>query len=365
MESRPLPAGLELPSLVAGTKPDVGRPTSRPTTFAAENRSLVELGQSLATLPRAILQKLADVALGLCEAHAVGDAKLLENLSKFAAAGYKSLASRDRLESELASQRGVEVLAASAGHDHHRLALLQHELRSHLAPAKNACELLQRGVLDSAATKRMCAIIDRQVDGMTRIVDELLEDAPLRPGGVELHRREMALEELIARSVELVAPLMAARKHTLLIDIRTDSLRVEADELWLLHAVQNVISNAAKYTDPGGRIEVRVARDGAYAVISVHDTGVGLAPEQRETIFDLYMQAAQGAGRPAAGGLGVGLHFARFLIEAHGGDIRATSKGLGRGSVFTIRLPCVPTCRSSGETAAAHAAAQRIPTCGT
>jgi signal transduction histidine kinase len=343
MESPSLLARLEFPALVAGTKSDVGRPTSRSTAVAAENRALVELGQSLATLPRAILQKLADVALGLCEAHAAGDARLLENLSKFAAAGYEAIASRDRVESELASRRAAEVLAASTGYDHHRLlAILGHELRSHLAPAKNACELLQRGVLDSAATKRICAIIERQVDGMTRIVDELLEDARLRPGGVELHRREMALEEIIARSVELVAPVVAAREHTLLVDIGADSLRVEADELWLSHAIQNVIGNAAKYTDPGGRIKVRVARDGAYAVISVHDTGVGLAPDQRETIFDLYMQAEQPPNRPAAGGLGVGLHFARLLIQQHGGAIQATSEGLGRGSVFTIRLPCVP-----------------------
>jgi signal transduction histidine kinase len=135
--------------------------------------------------------------------------------------------------------------------------------------------------------------------------------------------------------------LVEARKHTLLIDIRTASLRVEADELWLSHAVQNVLGNAAKYTDPGGRIEVRVATDGADAVISVHDTGVGLAPDQIEKIFNLYVQVDQPPARPAAGGLGVGLHFARYLIERHDGTIRATSEGLGRGSVFTIRLPCV------------------------
>lgn len=351
MESPQLPVQYALPAGVAGTRPAVGRSPSLSTTFAAENRGVVALGQSLVALPRAILQKLVDTAIGLCEAHAAGDAKLLENLSKFAAAGYEALASRDRAESELASRRAMEALTVSTGYDHHRLlAILGHELRTHLAPAKNACELLQRGVLDSAATKRLCAIIDRQVDGMARIVEELLDDARLRPGGVELHRREMALQEIIARSVELAAPLVAARKHTLLTDISADSLRVEADELWLSHAVQNVIGNAAKYTDPGGRIDVRVAKDGAYAVISVRDTGVGLEPDQREKIFDLYVQAEQPPDRPAAGGIGVGLHFARFLIERHGGTIRATSEGRGRGSVFTIRLPCVPPCGTQGET---------------
>jgi signal transduction histidine kinase len=346
MESPPVLERAEFPALVAGTEADVGQSAPRPTAFATENRALVELGQGLASLPHAILQKLADFTLRLCEAHAAGDARLLENLSRFAAAGHEAIARRG-VESELASRRAVDVSAASIGYDHHRLlAILAHELRSHLAPAKNACELLQRGVLDSAGTKRTCAIIDRQIDGMTRIVNELLEDARLRPGGVQLHRKEMALEEIIARSVELAAPLVAERKHTLLLDIGADSLRVDADELWLGHAVQNVIGNAAKYTNPGGRIEVRVARDEAYAVISVHDTGVGLAPHQRETIFDLYRQGEQPPDRPAAGGLGVGLFFARFLIERHGGAIQATSEGPGRGSTFTIRLPCVSPCRN-------------------
>jgi signal transduction histidine kinase len=331
-----------LPLLAFDARLDADRPTSSPTSLATDSPAFGEFAQSLATAPRAILRKLADVLLALSEAHAAVDARLLENLSKFAAAGYDAIASRDRLDAELASRRAQDVLAASTGHDHHRLlAISAHELRNHIAPAKNACELLQRAVLDEATTKRMCAIIDRQLDAMTRIVAELLDDARLRSGKVELHRRETALEAIIARSVELVAPLVAARNHTLLIDVEADGSRVEADELWLSHALQNVIGNAAKYTDPGGRIEVRVTREGAYAVIGVRDTGVGLAPEQLETIFDLYAQVGQAPDRPAAGGLGVGLYFARALIERHGGAIRATSDGLGRGSVFTIRLPCV------------------------
>lgn len=330
-----------MPPLAVGTSSNVGRPTPSPTGLATENPSLAELAQSLAAAPRAFLQKLADAALGLCEAHAVEDARLLENLSKFAAAGYDAIASRDRLEAELASRRAADVLAASAEHDHHRLlAIFAHEVRSHLSPAKTACELLQRSVLDEATAKRMCAIIDRQLDAMTRIVSELLDDSRFHSGKVELHRRETALEDIIARSLELAAPLVAARNHTLLVDAGV-GLRVEADELWLSHALHNVIGNAAKYADPGGRIEVRVAKEGGNAVIDVRDTGVGLAPGQLETIFDLYAQAEQLPCRPAAEGLGVGLYFARFLIERHGGAIRATSEGVGRGSLFTIRLPCV------------------------
>lgn len=313
--------------LVDETKPALTRSISLRTAFVAD--------------PRAAFQKLVDVARVLCEAHAAGDERLLENLCKFAAAGHEAVASRYRLKSEQARPGAANVLAA-AGHDQRRLlAMLGHELRSHLSPTKNACELLRRAVPDSAVTKGLCDIIDRQVAGMTRIVDELLDDARLRPGMVELHRRETTLEAIIARSVEL-APLVGARNHTLLVDLGVDSLRVHADELWLSHALQNVISNAAKYTDPGGRIEVRVTRDRADAVISVHDTGVGLTPEQLETIFDLYVQGEQPPDRPSVGGLGVGLNLARLLIERHGGTIQASSEGLGRGSVFTIRLPCLP-----------------------
>jgi signal transduction histidine kinase len=331
-----------LPLLAADPRSYVGRPSSSATASATENPAFAELAQSLATAPRAMLQRLADIALGLCEAHAAGDARLLDNLSKFAAAGYEAFTSRDRLEAALASRRAADALADSAAHAHYRvLAIFAHELRSHLAPAKNACEVLRRAALDQGSSTRMCAIIERQLDAMTRIVSELLDDARFHSGKVELHRRETALEEIIARSVELAAPLVAARKHTLLIDVGADDLRVEADELWLPHALQNVIGNAAKYTDPGGRIEVRVAREGACAVINVRDTGLGLAPEQLETIFDLYAQVEQQRDRPAAEGLGVGLYFARLLIERHGGAIRAASEGLDRGSVFTIRLPCV------------------------
>jgi signal transduction histidine kinase len=309
--------------VTADTTPDVGRQRASPPVFATENPALAELAQSLATAPRAMLQKVADAALGVSEAPVAGHARLLDNLV-------------------LASRRAAEALAESAGPAHHRLlAIFAHELRSHLAPAKNACEVLRRAALDEATSTRMCAIIERQLDAMTRIVAELLDDARFHSGKVELHRRVTALEDIIARSVELAAPLVAARNHTLLIDVGADDLRVDADELWLPHALQNVIGNAAKYADPGGRIEVSVAREEACAVISVRDTGVGLAPEKLETIFDLYTQVEQRPDRPVTDGLGVGLYFARFLIERHGGAIRAASEGVGRGSVFTIRLPCV------------------------
>jgi signal transduction histidine kinase len=124
-----------------------------------------------------------------------------------------------------------------------------------------------------------------------------------------------------------------------------EPIYVEADELWLTQAVQNVIGNAIKYTDPGGQIEIEVRHDEHEVEISVRDTGVGLAPGEVATVFDLYARVAQPAARPAVGGLGVGLHLAECVVAAHAGSIRATSAGLGRGSTFVIRLPCCASNR--------------------
>jgi signal transduction histidine kinase len=212
-----------------------------------------------------------------------------------------------------------------------------HELRSHLAPIKNASELLQRSTLNPATTQQAAAIIERQVDGLSRLVDALLASAQSK--GLLLRRTTVTVSSLIVRSVQIVEPLVSARRQTLSIRLPPDSIRVAADEMWLEQALQNVIGNAVKYTDPGGRIEVDVKCDGPDVVISVRDSGVGLAAAELETVFDLYKQIAQSPTRPPVGGFGVGLNVAACVVEAHGGSIRATSEGLGRGSTFVIRLP--------------------------
>jgi signal transduction histidine kinase len=220
------------------------------------------------------------------------------------------------------------------------VAIFGHELRSHLAPIKNASELLKRSTLDPAMVRQSAGIIERQVDGMTRLVDELLAAALSHAVRPKLRRADVALDRVIRRSVEIVEPLVSSHDQTLVISLPSEPIRLEADEIWLARALQNVIGNATKYTDPGGRIELDAKLDGTQVVITVRDTGVGLAPAELETIFDLYMQIPQPATRTPADGLGVGLHLTRFLIEAHGGSIHAMSEGPERGSTFIIRLPC-------------------------
>lgn len=239
---------------------------------------------------------------------------------------------------------------ADYGADRH-VTIFGHELRSHLAPIKNAVELLQRPAIDPATALRVAGIIERQVDALSRLVDELLGSTQTKACGLVLRRADTLVQKIIERSIEMIEPLMQARGHVLSVRMPTDPISIEADTVWLTQAVQNVIGNAVKYTDPGGQIDIVVDHDDVDVEIRVRDTGIGLAPADLETVFGLYAQSTQPVTRPSAGGLGVGLHLAKVIVDAHGGSIRAVSEGLGRGSTFVLRLPCrtAATPASTGE----------------
>lgn len=228
------------------------------------------------------------------------------------------------------------------------VAIFGHELRSHLAPIKNAAELLQRSTLDAASILRVAGIIERQVDGMARLVDELLGSTQIKAFALLLRRADTAVQTIIEHSIEMIEPLLQARRHVLSVRMPPEPVSIEADAVWLTQAIQNLIGNAVKYTDPGGRIDIAVDHDGAEVEIRIRDSGIGLAPADLATVFVLYAQATQPAARPAAGGLGVGLHLAKVVVDAHGGSLRAVSDGLGSGSTFVLRLPCraaaLPAC---------------------
>jgi signal transduction histidine kinase len=220
------------------------------------------------------------------------------------------------------------------------VSIFGHELRSHIAPIKHAADLLKRSTLDAAIARRAADVIERQVDGMARLVDELLAVVQMKTPQLMLRRVDTVVEAIVRRGADMVEQLASARRQTLSIRMPAEPIYIEADELWLTQAVQNVIGNAIKYTDPGGRIEIEARRDGSEVEISVWDTGIGLAPGELATVFDLFARVAQPATRPTVGGLGVGLHLAECVVAAHAGSIHATSAGLGRGSTFVIRLPC-------------------------
>jgi two-component system, chemotaxis family, CheB/CheR fusion protein len=220
------------------------------------------------------------------------------------------------------------------------LAMLAHELRNPLAPIRTAVEVLRRsGELDQKVDWA-AGIIDRQTQQLSGLVDELLDVARISRGKIVLHREPVDVAEMVERACETAQPLIDAHRHELRKTLPTEPLYVEGDPLRLGQILGNLLNNAAKFTPNEGRIEVRVEPVGGEAVISISDSGVGIAPELLPQVFDLFIQANTALDR-AQGGLGLGLTLVRDLVKLHGGAIDARSGGLGLGSEFVVRLPLI------------------------
>ncbi len=217
------------------------------------------------------------------------------------------------------------------------LAMLAHELRNPLAPIRTAAELMLRTTPPEAPQRRAVEIVDRQVQQMTRMVDDLLDVSRITHGRIELERQPVDLAAVVGAAVEAVGPALQERGHQLQV-LAGVPLTVLGDAARLQQCLVNLLSNAAKYTDPGGRIRVELLREGEQAVMRVQDSGVGIAPDMLPVIFDLFVQSVRTLDR-AQGGLGIGLSVVRRLVEMHGGRVSACSAGTGEGSSFEIRLP--------------------------
>ena len=241
---------------------------------------------------------------------------------------------RARREAEASEARAVE---ADRRKDEF-LAMLGHELRNPLAPILTALQLMR---LKGAQTQeRERGVIERQVQHLVRLVDDLLDVSRITRGRVQLQQETVDLKAVIARAVEIAAPLLEARSHRLDVRVPSQPLLVNGDAARLAQAFSNVLNNAAKYTEPGGQIFVHAGREGAEVVARVRDTGMGIAPQMLPQVFDLFVQDQRSLDR-SQGGLGVGLTIVRSLIELHGGKVSASSEGVGRGSEFEIRLPAL------------------------
>ena len=223
------------------------------------------------------------------------------------------------------------------------LAMLAHELRNPLAPIRNAIELLAR-ILDPADARVASAIAAtrRQVTQLTRLVDDLLDVSRVTQGRIELQRRPLPVSHIIMQAIEAVQPILREKHHRLVTVHAAEppDLYVNADPARLLQCVVNVLTNAAKYTDPGGQITVQTRADRGCALIDVSDTGVGIAPELLPRMFDLFVQGDRAPDR-SQGGLGVGLAVVKQLVEMHQGSVSARSGGAAQGSTFYIRLPLI------------------------
>jgi signal transduction histidine kinase len=221
------------------------------------------------------------------------------------------------------------------------LAMLAHELRNPLAPIRNANELLRK-ILNVAdpRVENAIAITRRQVAQLTRLVDDLLDVSRVTQGRIELQRRLIDIPHIIMQAIEAVQPILRDRQHRLVSvhSAEHPALYVNADPARLMQCVVNVLTNAAKYTDPHGEITVQTRAEGNYAVIEISDTGIGISPELLPRMFDLFVQGNRSPDR-SEGGLGVGLAVVKRLVEMHQGSVVARSDGPGHGATFEIRLP--------------------------
>ncbi|MEJ5992086.1 PAS domain S-box protein [Ramlibacter sp. PS3R-8] len=244
-----------------------------------------------------------------------------------------------KITRDMSDRRRLEELESSSRRMNEFLAMLAHELRNPLAPIRNAVTIMQLETLASPVLRNCRDVIDRQLTHVTRLVDDLLDVGRLTTGKIKLRKELLRLSDVVARSVETARPLIAGHKHTLQVDQPAEPLYVNGDSTRLSQVLQNLLVNAAKYTPEGGRIHLDVNASADFVNIHVQDNGRGIAPENLDTIFQLFMQADTGTSVAAESGLGIGLTLARSLVEMHGGTVEARSPGLGQGSTFTVRLP--------------------------
>ncbi|WP_069266260.1 ATP-binding protein [Paraburkholderia nodosa] len=215
------------------------------------------------------------------------------------------------------------------------LAMLGHELRNPLAPIVTALQLMRlRG---ETAVAREHLIVERQVDHLVRLVDDLMDVSRITRGDVVLKKEAVNVREAIAKAVEMASPLLELRGHALEVDIGSDMI-CDADPVRFAQIISNLLTNAARYTDAAGKISVRASCDGQHVQIRVRDNGMGIAPDSLTQIFLPFYRGNAADGR-GAGGLGLGLALVKNLVELHGGSVRATSDGPECGSEFTVELP--------------------------
>ena len=230
------------------------------------------------------------------------------------------------------------------------LALLSHELRNPLAPILTAAELME--LQGDVATPREREVIIRQSQYLIRLVDDLLDVSRVARGKVTLTKKRLEIATVVAQAVESTAPLLEQMRHQLFLSVPARGLAVDGDEVRLTQVISNLLTNAARYTAPRGRIEVSAAREGDDVVLAVRDNGMGIDSSLLPHVFDMFVQGPRDSDR-AQGGLGLGLSLVRSLTDLHGGSVAAHSAGQGQGSTFTVRLPAaVPSAREKDPPAA-------------
>lgn len=243
---------------------------------------------------------------------------------------------RKHLEAELRAR--VAELAETDRRKDEFLAMLAHELRNPLAPVRNGLLILRHGSVEPKVASSTRDMIDRQVQHLSRLVDDLLDVSRITRGKIELRLEHVDLGDVVNRGIETARPLIESKRHRLKVTQHGTSMRVMADVTRLTQVFGNLLNNAAKYTDPGGEISVSIRADGTNATVEVKDSGVGMTPRILPRVFELFTQAETTLDR-SQGGLGIGLTLVKTLVELHGGKVSAISEGVGKGSTFGVQLP--------------------------
>ena len=244
----------------------------------------------------------------------------------------------DRKQAELALERGAEELRRADERKDAFLATLSHELRNPLAPIRNAAHILAFPNLKDEQVKWARQVIQRQTTHMASLLNDLLDVARITRGKLVLRKEEVTVSSVVESAVEAARPLLDEKQHTLQVSLPSNALVCEVDPLRVSQVLSNLLGNAAKYTEQGGRIELAVSTDEANLHLGVKDNGIGIPREALDQIFAMFWQV-NGATDHSGGGLGIGLAFVKSVVELHNGTIEARSDGPGRGSEFLVTLP--------------------------
>jgi len=245
---------------------------------------------------------------------------------------------RNRLADEL-RQVAADLSEADRRKDEF-LATLAHELRNPLAPIRNGLQLIKMAAGQAATVEQVRSMMERQITQMVRLVDDLMDVSRISRGKLELRKERVPLAAVLNSAVETSRPLIEQMGHELSVTLPKQPLIVDADMTRLAQVFLNLLNNAAKYGDRGGHIQLNVERQGSDVVVSVKDTGIGIAADQLPRIFEMFTQVDRSLEK-SQGGLGIGLTLVRRLVEMHGGRVEARSEGAGKGSEFVVRLPLV------------------------
>ena len=230
------------------------------------------------------------------------------------------------------------------------LATLGHELRNPLAPILNSLEILKlSGAFEDARTAPACAVMERQVHHLNRLVDDLLEVSRITRGIIEVKKEPLDLTAIVKAAVETSRPVLDSLRHEIKMDLEANQICVAGDAVRLTQVFANLLNNAAKYTNHGGLITISSRQENGEAVVSVRDNGIGIAPNLLSQVFDMFMQVDRSTRR-SQGGLGIGLTLVKSLVAMHGGSVEARSEGPGLGSEFIVRLPLLEESAMPAET---------------